>query len=532
MHNFVLAALLLLRYSSLEIQAFGGKQFLLKPRQIRSGSSSHYFDQSRTTSSSSWNGVHHAKVFDEGVYTDLLDEDDSEEGSQDNSFYGNVKEKELLAWLSRKCDTPLLTRLACAHAPPPHSNMHPKRIDSAHLVRVDGSSMDIAVAIGPIQILVTVPYPNPCNLIAHDEQGHINDSASSSDAHHEKLSPERSVEECISMNLEWLDLEAHKILVQREWEEDYSDVISERQSRVQVLQEEPRGDELPDWWTYPGLNQFLAAECTSLKALLNEDDFSDDLIALASSASLCQPHHQSGRQTVNGQKMKIVKACAACVGPSGLVLRAQVEIEAPAGDIPDADSSGPTVMEFPIQFKNVASSADELQLQVLDLVESISSPADSNPPEEVESSSHESFENESKSIRIQSDETILAAHEIEVQLDNVAKIEDEREEDDPSLVSKVRSEHGAASFDEDLLERHINGRYDTITASSQSPSLSPLSVLLDERFIDARRQPKSASEEAKLAAKYAALESLSERAFQILVDLGMVCETRNVDQEA
>lgn len=37
----------------------------------------------------------------------------------------------------------------------------------------------------------------------------------------------------------------------------------------------------------------------------------------------------------------------------------------------------------------------------------------------------------------------------------------------------------------------------------------------------ARQQPKSADEEAALAAKYAALE-LGERAFQILVDLQMI----------
>ena len=35
-------------------------------------------------------------------------------------------------------------------------------------------------------------------------------------------------------------------------------------------------------------------------------------------------------------------------------------------------------------------------------------------------------------------------------------------------------------------------------------------------------QPRPRAEEMKLAAKYASIESLEERAFQILVDLGMV----------
>ena len=38
----------------------------------------------------------------------------------------------------------------------------------------------------------------------------------------------------------------------------------------------------------------------------------------------------------------------------------------------------------------------------------------------------------------------------------------------------------------------------------------------------ARMQPKSESEEASLSSKYAAMSSLGERAFAILIDLGMV----------
>ena len=45
---------------------------------------------------------------------------------------------------------------------------------------------------------------------------------------------------------------------------------------------------------------------------------------------------------------------------------------------------------------------------------------------------------------------------------------------------------------------------------------------LDKKWDLARQQPKSPMEEATLAAKYAAISSVEERAFQILVDLGMV----------
>jgi hypothetical protein len=55
--------------------------------------------------------------------------------------------------------------------------------------------------------------------------------------------------------------------------------------------------------------------------------------------------------------------------------------------------------------------------------------------------------------------------------------------------------------------------------------------LQDEQFVHARRQPKSAPEEAALAAKYAAIEDLMDRAYQILVDLGMIEETQPIDMD-
>ena len=46
--------------------------------------------------------------------------------------------------------------------------------------------------------------------------------------------------------------------------------------------------------------------------------------------------------------------------------------------------------------------------------------------------------------------------------------------------------------------------------------------LCDPEHIQARSQPKSSTEEAQIAAKYASISDVGERAFQILVDLGMV----------
>jgi hypothetical protein len=53
--------------------------------------------------------------------------------------------------------------------------------------------------------------------------------------------------------------------------------------------------------------------------------------------------------------------------------------------------------------------------------------------------------------------------------------------------------------------------------------------LMDEHFVEARRQPKSPEEDHFLAMKYAAIKSLADRAYQIILDLGMIEESYVVD---
>jgi hypothetical protein len=53
--------------------------------------------------------------------------------------------------------------------------------------------------------------------------------------------------------------------------------------------------------------------------------------------------------------------------------------------------------------------------------------------------------------------------------------------------------------------------------------------LIDEQFVEARRQPKKIAEESALAAKYAAIDSLEDRAYRILLDLELIKETAPID---
>jgi hypothetical protein len=61
----------------------------------------------------------------------------------------------------------------------------------------------------------------------------------------------------------------------------------------------------------------------------------------------------------------------------------------------------------------------------------------------------------------------------------------------------------------------------TVVAESEADNGSLL-PLQDKKYVKARTQPKSPREEEILAAKYAAIPTVEERAYQILVDLGMI----------
>jgi len=86
-----------------------------------------------------------------------------------------------------------------------------------------------------------------------------------------------------------------------------------------------------------------------------------------------------------------------------------------------------------------------------------------------------------------------------------AGVDDEETSDDVGEVIQLESEKPNAE--------------DVATFEADNSSVLPLT---DTVYVQARQQPKSPKQEAILAEKYAVIETVEERAFQVLVDLGMV----------
>lgn len=118
------------------------------------------------------------------------------------------------------------------------------------------------------------------------------------------------------------------------------------------------------------------------------------------------------------------------------------------------------IVDVPIRFLQAGSTADEVRDSVLDLVESVETLSE----EEIPSSS----------------EIVLAATSEATETTPSKKTTDDDKVPDENIDDKVKA------------------------------------------ICQARKQPKSPEEEAILAARYAAISNVGERAFCILKDLGMI----------
>lgn len=87
-------------------------------------------------------------------------------------------------------------------------------------------------------------------------------------------------------------------------------------------------------------------------------------------------------------------------------------------------------------------------------------------------------------------------------------------EDDNDIPADVLD-----GYDKIIPLRSENNTDHVAECEADKGSLPPL---IDEKVVETKTQPKSPNEEAILAARYAAISTVEERAYQILVDLGMI----------
>jgi hypothetical protein len=244
--------------------------------------------------------------------------------------------------LSQNCRASL-SRLACAFAPPGHL-LHPHDLESAHVLSVNDHQIDISAVLceadGCIQVFVPVTFPRSC-------------------------SDSPDMEECILENIEELDHQAYSMIAQENYKVQNYEQVQDDERIYMALAEEPIADSMPLWWTFP---QFTSAgldkECRNVKSLLNEADFRDEIQALATQELLVLYRRKEEPVQVVAA-VDVLKVAVAAVGPSGILLRAQIR----QVDVQRESGERVSMVDLPVQFSQEAGTREDLRASVLGLVE-------------------------------------------------------------------------------------------------------------------------------------------------------------------
>jgi hypothetical protein len=339
--------------------------------------------------------------------------------------------------------TVLLSRLACAFAPPPHDHLLPDQVVSVSLERIGSNHIDLAIAVptgkvcsgtsdfsGDQLAQILIPVMLPETVISQDQKVSVSLVV-------------RQMQQLEVIALERLSRRENEIFIERT---QYTGPGTKQIE--QQLTDAPEATDWPEWWTFSQAKFTVQEE---YKSLLNEVEFANSLIAL------CQRNYQ---------QEPILQAKVVSIGPAGVFLRARVGKE----------TNGAGIVDIPIPFPSGESATtEELRENVITLIESI-------------------------------------------EIQEEVFIEDTAETNVFVQLSSTTSPDGAPeSIVNDALKKEIEA------FPRDSAPVSGFHGRVQQRSIDvALKQPKSTGDEARLAAKFAAIEDIGERAFEILKYLGMI----------
>jgi hypothetical protein len=454
-------------------------------------------------------------------------------------------------------DPSIWNLIACAFATPPHDSLTPEMVRDAVPVGFSDSSIDIAVAVPAsveggaanaaanqlVRVLVKVGFPRAWAI----PQDSTNDETIFALVGQirilEGFARDRLSQKCPSNGGASPNDQRYyeKMVIEQRW--------SER------LAEEPPafGSDLPDWWTAiapPFASPELMDEAKLLKKLLNEDEFEDELRALF------VEHIESGKRS----HPLVLRVAVASIGTSGLFLRARLatateDLAAATSSEDESDDSEAEILSITtVPYSNPpveAKTAGELREGVLLLIESV----DPMPMPVRPQATAVSEESEGDTITPFNEQVMEMFNEVELEneattaldgdtkdddnettvtangeVDDVATLEaddslsqgedtldgDTKEDEKETTVTKMGEGDNAAKPETDDLSSQTK---DTKTSEESTTEKSSTSEKAQGAL---SKQPRPPDEEAKLAAKYAAIEDLGERAFAILCDLGMV----------
>jgi hypothetical protein len=243
----------------------------------------------------------------------------------ESSLYGSLfsetpkLNKDLADFISRD-SMGALARLAVVFSPADR-RLELRDIEHARVLSIDENTIQIEAVLceydGCVTIAVPVSFPNPCVAERGDLTG------------------------CVLENINALDEEANCELRKINWEKDHHEEIEASKRQLKALQNLENID-LPCWWVNPGPE--LVEECSFLRNLLNEDEFFDEVAALAL---------HSLRSSMQGG-FEVDQASVAAVGPAGLVIRVSYK-----------EGTTTHMVEATVSFRQVTNDSSSIRAAVL-----------------------------------------------------------------------------------------------------------------------------------------------------------------------
>lgn len=381
-----------------------------------------------------------------------------EESGSDSDLKQLVAER-----ISSEFPPSFLANLACAQAPPPHNQLMPKDCISAELISVNGRGAEIAVST-----LASAGGDGRCVQIMIPVKFGTSSSSTK----------EEPTVNYIVKQLKQLESTSLESIAKKEWEKDHADQFTQQEKIIFELKDEASLTEeaLPDWWTFCELNQGLQEESDSMKDLLNEDDFATDLNVLFQS----NYHGESSIQAI--------KTCVTSIGPSGVYLRSYAERQ-------EETDEKYFIAELSIPFAEKAPTRDDLRTSILTMIETAGEPLVTPVEEALVDASATTAAEEVRLI-----ETTTTPVTTIVVLDKACAFQEQL------LRARIQVDHRA-------IQRRRAQKEEALHRSLLAARLS-----MEKKTVPAK-QPIT---EEELAAKYARIETLGERAFQILRDLNMI----------
>jgi hypothetical protein len=464
-------------------------------------------------------------------------------------------------------------KIACAFAPPPHDRLTPNLIKDATLIKVGKTNFDIAIAVPAsggdqlVQILVTVGYPK--SIFAFEDDNNNNEGRNNNIMNsEEKLS-------ALIQQVRILDGHATDRLVSRSKQDSvsmddehyYERIVIEKNWLERLQNEEPQPSNRPDWWTtieLPKSSLELVDECKSLKDLLNEDEFEDELRSLF--VQNYNIDHQvgggggdddDGRDYRSSNNILVLRAAVSSIGSSGMFLQARAVVinNENGGSHDEIILAAAVPYESNPALRKEFHTIDDVREGVLTLVESVAPMPKPTIPlplslssggtTTVDSTADTTFtpfnEQVMKSVNTADADADAAADAGTLVEDNgetdsstipiqTSSLDEKDDDDDEEPSQDVAVAVTADTNDNDITadvattkaEGDVEEDKEAVTSTTVESSASASAVNDIDKARRRRQQPKSPEEEAKLAAKYGAIEDLGERAYTILLDLDMV----------